>query len=719
MTNVVLLATAVIVLLSTAGWVIGWWRRRVLLRHSRAAAAAAFAAAFVVDLFSRDTRLPERQRAALAQYLHAGDVSRLGETGRIDQIEAADLFSPAPELQRAVTPVVQQVWSTPDRWWVRVAVDVLSYVRLDPAGSDRNGSTSSAAATTHAISAEDQVQLTDRHRIELEVAVDANDPFVISPGWTRTAHHPSGAVPVKAVPRWLRWGLPDPDRARSRAAEHVVERIPQLFPGHHATVVLCGGISYFDRDGPGEVVVDVRALTHDQLGQASWVRLAVPVRTSGTSTFVDPAGVVILVAEDSRELHPPAEPAAASPRPPHPVEPANRRRRGLLAATGVAALATAGVIAGIGWGPFSGAPTDEGATGAERESSAEAARNGAASPSGPGTGIGSGAEPGTTPVVAATTPTAEAPMPLGAQPGFVALSPSGSIGLITSPTRPVVDIFDPATRTVIGSIPLPVGVARYALFAPAGDRAYISVSAPDQAASPSKGGAAAGPVDSPDSREVVVVDVAARRVLERIAVGTAPGMGALSPDGSVLWVPSHGEGRIDVIDTARAEVISQIRVPPNPHWVTVSSDGSTLLVASHESNVVSVLDAASMKVQRIIPVGRSPHSTAIAPDGTVGVAANYDGGTVSVIDMAGGVKGTVPVPDGPQAVTFSRDGRLIYVVCSTADRIAVIDVATMKVTSEVATPGAPTSISLDPSGATGWVSDYRGQALTLLQLGPT
>ncbi|MEW5847424.1 MAG: hypothetical protein AB2A00_01375 [Myxococcota bacterium] len=107
-----------------------------------------------------------------------------------------------------------------------------------------------------------------------------------------------------------------------------------------------------------------------------------------------------------------------------------------------------------------------------------------------------------------------------------------------------------------------------------GTRAYVSL---------------AGKESAPGN-EVVVVDVARRRELKRIAVGSYPQALALHPSGRFVLVTHRYTNAISVIDTRRDEVTSEIEVPFYCEDLVISPQGDRAYLSNFWKNQVLVVD---------------------------------------------------------------------------------------------------------------------------------
>jgi YVTN family beta-propeller protein len=161
-------------------------------------------------------------------------------------------------------------------------------------------------------------------------------------------------------------------------------------------------------------------------------------------------------------------------------------------------------------------------------------------------------------------------------------------------------------------------------------------------------------VSSVRDREVVAVDVGpanatSGRLVRRIALdGNALGM-ALDATGTHLYVAQDNADQVAVIDTASNTVARKIdaRAPPG------------LLPPSPRAE-----DAEHANVPRY--TGAGTFTVSLSPDGSTLYAVNAASNAIAVVPLRGEhahqVAGLIPTAYEPHDVTFSRDGRWMWVV---------------------------------------------------------
>ncbi len=157
-------------------------------------------------------------------------------------------------------------------------------------------------------------------------------------------------------------------------------------------------------------------------------------------------------------------------------------------------------------------------------------------------------------------------------------------------------------------------------------------------------------VSSQRDREVVVVDVAGKRVVGRIPVGAQPNKMLLAHD--LLFVANSGDDTVSVVDLHAGRAIDQIPVAApaallqtmnglsgaNPNSLALAPDGRTLYVTNGGLNAVSVV---ALKAYTHGPRGW-----------------NEDGDA----EPASHVVGLIPTGWYPESISLSADGRSFFVV---------------------------------------------------------
>ena len=291
-------------------------------------------------------------------------------------------------------------------------------------------------------------------------------------------------------------------------------------------------------------------------------------------------------------------------------------------------------------------------------------------------------------------------IPVGATPGFVAVSPNGRLAYIANRDAGVITVVDTSINQVIATVPVDAGPPRFLAFAPDGRRVYVSIFNEQRTI-----------------RAVGVLDSTTNKIVATIPVRSRPFLAAVSPDGRWLYVPNHDSGTVSVVDTANNTVAKEIKVAANPHWVEFSPDGTRAYTANHESNLISVLDTSTNTVIAQVRVQTSPHSVAVHPTRPLVANVNYDANSVTMIDTTSNqVVATIGVGKNPQDITWAPDGRFAYVANVADGTVSVIDAESNKVTATIPVGRSPTSVAVLPNGRDAYVTNLASNTLSVLHI---
>jgi len=185
---------------------------------------------------------------------------------------------------------------------------------------------------------------------------------------------------------------------------------------------------------------------------------------------------------------------------------------------------------------------------------------------------------------------------------------------------------------------------------PSGDKLYVALQ---------------GVEDEP-GKHVAVIDTASERVLRRIEVGSSPTAMSLHPLGRFLAVTNRFSNFASIIDTQKDEVVADVPVPFHTVDIEFSPDGSAAYLANRWKD--SVLRWELDVGDRFRVVGDD--YSARSPDDPVGIA----------------------VGDNPRSLSFSPDGRRLYVASLTALSLSIIDVANRQEIRRVSLGSPPADV---------------------------
>ena len=150
---------------------------------------------------------------------------------------------------------------------------------------------------------------------------------------------------------------------------------------------------------------------------------------------------------------------------------------------------------------------------------------------------------------------------------------------------------------------------------------------------------------------ISVIDLARRRIVDRVQVGLLAHHMSFSPDGRRLWI-ALGEVartvvRLDTSDLAHPRIAGRLHPRFFAHSVGFAPDGRTVWLSSARVPYVTVYDAATGTVVKVVRAGRAPQEVAFSGARallTSGYGSSHPGGAVA----------DVPAPRTPSRCRTAR-----------------------------------------------------------------
>ena len=200
---------------------------------------------------------------------------------------------------------------------------------------------------------------------------------------------------------------------------------------------------------------------------------------------------------------------------------------------------------------------------------------------------------------------------------------------------------------------------------------------------------------------IAVVDVAAKKVLRKIQVGSDPEQLALSADGTKLFVSNEDVGTASVVDIASGKVEHIIPVSREPEGVTTSPDGKFFYVTCETEGEIFAIDTTHFKVITHFNVGGRPRSADFLPNGSRAFIPSESSGQLHIIDSVNHkLLKTIALPKGsrPMCVKAAADGKKVYFSTGRAGTVDVLDTATEEMTRAIKVGARPWGIAISPVG---------------------
>jgi YVTN family beta-propeller protein len=198
-----------------------------------------------------------------------------------------------------------------------------------------------------------------------------------------------------------------------------------------------------------------------------------------------------------------------------------------------------------------------------------------------------------------------------------------------------------------------------------------------------------------------VVDVAAKKLVNKISAGSDPEEFALSKDGTRLYISNEDVKTASVINIATAKVEHIIMVGQEPEGVATAPDGKSFYITCEAGGDIFVIDTGSYMPLAHFKVEGRPRSVDFLPGGAIGFIPSESVGQVDVIDAAQHqVLKTISLPTGsrPMRARVAPDGRKVYVSNGRAGTISVLDTQTYELLDTVKVGPRPWGIAISPDG---------------------
>ena len=251
----------------------------------------------------------------------------------------------------------------------------------------------------------------------------------------------------------------------------------------------------------------------------------------------------------------------------------------------------------------------------------------------------------------------------------------GVVTPVRNPPPDTITILDLSASPpkVVGELAVPtsiVGPPESVAISPDGSLALVTASTKIDPADPSR--------TIPDDR-VSVVDLASpAKVIATLRAGNGASGVSFNPAGTLALVANRIEGTISIFTVSGKTVTAAGKVDlgapdSGPCHVAFTRDGRTALVTRNNDSLISMLSVADGKVtyaKRDLAAGLKPYSIEIAPAGDYAVVGNIGAGasggadTISLIDLTvepPRAIGHISVGPTAEGVTLSSDGRLVAV----------------------------------------------------------
>jgi len=223
-----------------------------------------------------------------------------------------------------------------------------------------------------------------------------------------------------------------------------------------------------------------------------------------------------------------------------------------------------------------------------------------------------------------------------------------------------------------------------------------------------------------DGRELVVIDLGSRKVVQRFDFGHAvrPHCAVMNPNDGLLYVTTELDRTVTIIDPKTLELVGTISTGQDEsHMLVLSHDGRFGYTANVGPGTVSVLDLKARKLISVIFVSGKTQRISISVDDRTVFTADQTKPRLAAIDTATNkLKTWIPLSASGYGTATTRDGRWILVAMQSTSQVAVVDLQTLQVVRAIDVPPAPHAIFLSPNNDVAYVSCTKSGKIAAISL---
>ena len=270
-------------------------------------------------------------------------------------------------------------------------------------------------------------------------------------------------------------------------------------------------------------------------------------------------------------------------------------------------------------------------------------------------------------------------------------------------------IVDPVAGTVLASVPEGGKTGHEVTASPDGRLAYVPIYGDSGVGKPGTNGTS-----------LVVIDIAAQKVIGSLDFGhgVRPHMPIFGPKDGLLYVTTELDHSISLIDPKALKIVGAITTgQPESHMLALSHDGQRGYTANVGPGTVSVLDIPNRKLLTIIPISNETQRISITPDDRWVFTADQTQPRLAAIDThTNQVAHWVALPGIAYGTAPTLDGKFLLVTIPTQNKLAIVEIATMKVVRSIDTPADPEEVLAQPGNKAAWISSVASHTEAELDL---
>ncbi|MCS6763911.1 MAG: YncE family protein [Candidatus Protistobacter heckmanni] len=181
------------------------------------------------------------------------------------------------------------------------------------------------------------------------------------------------------------------------------------------------------------------------------------------------------------------------------------------------------------------------------------------------------------------------------------------------------------------------------------------------------------------------------KIRKQVPMPQTPGHLALTGDSKIVFVTLQDSDELSAIDLNTQTQLWKIKVGSAPSGVWMTPDEKYLLVGMTGADCMAVIDWRTRTLVKSIPTGKGARNFRALGDKRNVLISNRISATISIIgqqklEKTGDITGLCA---GPDDMELTADGKELWITCRWAKTVAVVDMATRKVTRRIRVGKSP------------------------------